>query len=61
MSRLAADGLFDGEMRQYRPDIIRIGRSERMRSGVKENISLDSIVQRYLQCPPGLPCLLPIF
>lgn len=42
----------DGQLNIYKPDIVRIGNTDAMRNDVKQIISLDAIVDTYLQIDP---------
>ena len=52
ISRVAVEGLVDGNCRPYTPDMIRIGNTSRMRQSVQDAMSLDSQVDAFLRYSP---------
>lgn len=44
LGRVMEKGLLDGNRKKYNPDVIRVGRATSIRTAVKDNISLDVLV-----------------
>lgn len=52
IARLMERGLMDGNLKTYRPDMLRIGRSLQIRAAVKDNLALDVKTNEYLMLTP---------
>lgn len=52
VARLMDVGLLDGNLQTYKPDLLRIGRSESIRQNVFSGISLEVRVEEYFSIPP---------